>query len=216
MNSHSIQEPMNNANNNQDNTSFNEPMKQKDPRGRKAGSKNKPKNMSNIPPNNSDEQDKKRKLVIYDEISILLTKYSAYFPDYNLNITINSDEKDLLNTLNDIRKIIVSKISKNMPNIANVTMMLIQKLKFVGLINQNTCDKIDKFRKEIISQYSYIEPEINELMVKYPWMVSLSKAIPPEITLALKLHDLWSNVDNPMKDKGKIKEENLPNKFKGL
>ncbi len=161
----------------------------------------------------NDDMKNNKKLKLFEEIISTHETFKHFLTDYKINVTVSSDETEMMICLTDMRKIIASKQAKNIPGLVKFGINIVSEFKRMGWISETTVDKLSRFRNVLIERYSYIEPEINEIIAKYPWFSRMIKQVPVELDLLMKLREMWNDMDNPMTKK---KPVNLNNKYNDL
>ncbi len=176
--------------------------------GRPLGSKNKSKKIKiplygeeqNENPFN-EEKMKHDKLLLFQDITKMYSDFSKYLKEYQIKVNPNSTIEQLKICLIDMEKIIISKQTQNIPTVMNSIVMIIGIFEKKGFISNEFTNKFKKFTDLLIENYTDIEPEINEMMSKYPRIAKTISNLPCEISLASKLWYVWLSIDDPNRTK---------------
>ena len=198
-----MNEPINNINFMEEVT----PKQQKKPVGRPR--KN-PINMDDMNRGKSVKMDEENedRLHYYSELLQMYEEYASYLSDYKLRVTVNSPIEEMQKAEIEMRRIIVSKEAKKLPNIFHWSFAICKIFQRFGFLDETIITRLQKFKQILIDNYSMLEPEFNELMMKYPSLITLTSGIPVELSLALKLHSLWMQLDDPLEEKNDVKIDN--------
>lgn len=157
-----------------------------------------------------DDIDKNRKLKLYSELSKIYEDYKNYLSDYKIPVGMDSTEEEMHQCKQEMMNIIVTKESVKLPNVFTLGLQIFYVLKEFGVVKDELYLKLERFRKAITDNYSYIEPEIKAIMVKWPVLVKITSGFPVELMLLLKLQTIWREMSNPIKD---MKETKIPKKY---